>query len=112
MGTWEGGQRGVGKDFSVVLEMYKNLLSLLVGLLLFAGLAEGQGFRVLVVASRAKDHERMIGAARPFFEKMAADHHFSLDFTDDTSQINTGNLRRYKVFVMLHLAPFDMSAAQ
>ncbi|HEV3326404.1 MAG TPA: ThuA domain-containing protein [Puia sp.] len=69
-------------------------------------------FRVLVVASRARDHLKMIAAARPFFENMAAANHFDLDFTDDTSQINPGNLRRYQVFVMLHLAPFDMSPSQ
>lgn len=69
-------------------------------------------FRILVVASRAKDHLKMIAAARPFFEQMASDNHFGLDFTDDTSAINTVNLRRYKVFVMLQLAPFDMSTSQ
>ncbi|HEY4289093.1 MAG TPA: ThuA domain-containing protein [Puia sp.] len=69
-------------------------------------------FRVLVVASRAKDHLKMIAAARPFFETMAAANHFDLDFSDDTSLINPVNLSRYQVFVMLHLAPFDMSASQ
>lgn len=54
----------------------------------------------------------MIAAARPFFEKMAAANHFQLDFTDDTGRINPENLRNYKVFVMLHLAPFDMSRPQ
>jgi type 1 glutamine amidotransferase len=69
-------------------------------------------FRVLVVASRAKDHLKMIAAARPFFETMAAANHFDLDFSDDTSLINPVNLAHYQVFVMLHLAPFDMSASQ
>jgi type 1 glutamine amidotransferase len=54
----------------------------------------------------------MIAAARPFFRKMAADNNFTLDFTDDTSKINIANLSHYDVFVMLHLAPFDMSASQ
>ncbi|HXB93523.1 MAG TPA: ThuA domain-containing protein, partial [Puia sp.] len=54
----------------------------------------------------------MIAAARPFFEKMAAEDDFGLDFTDDTSRINPSNLAHYQVFVMLHLAPFDMSSAQ
>ncbi len=66
-------------------------------------------FRVLVVASRAKDHLRMIAAARPFFEKLAIDNDLALDFTDDASVITDENLRNYQVFVMLHLAPFDMS---
>jgi type 1 glutamine amidotransferase len=69
-------------------------------------------FRVLVVASRAKDHLKMIAAARPFFQTMAAANHFDLDFSDDTSLINPANLSHYQVFVMLHLAPFDMSASQ
>lgn len=69
-------------------------------------------FRVLVIASRAKDHQKMISAAQPFFQKMAEANNFALDFSDDTSLINTPNLSRYQVFVMLHLAPFDMSADQ
>ena len=69
-------------------------------------------FRVLVLASRASDHVKMIAAARPYLEKMAADNNFSLDFTDDTSKINDANLAGYQVFVMLHLAPFDMSYSQ
>ena len=75
-------------------------------------LAQTPAFRVLVVASRASDHLKMIAAAKPFFEKMADSCGFALDFTDDTSQINPANLERYQVFVMLHLAPFDMSYAQ
>ncbi len=69
-------------------------------------------FRVLVLASRASDHLKMIAAARPRLEKIAADNNFALDFTDDTSKINDANLAGYQVFVMLHLAPFDMSYQQ
>jgi type 1 glutamine amidotransferase len=91
--------------------MHKKSLLFLLGVLI-AGFVDAQDFRVLVVASRAKDHQKMIAAARPFFEQMAADNHFGLDFTDDTSVINTINLKRYSVFVMLQLAPFDMSPSQ
>ena len=90
---------------------FKNLSLLFLLVLCVAG-AGAQSFRVLVVASRAHDHLKMIAAARPFFEQMAAKEHFELDFTDDTSRINPANLARYQVFVMLHLAPFDMSYAQ
>src|SRR5579859_1237993 len=69
-------------------------------------------FRVLVVASRASDHLKMIAAAKPFLEQMAKDNGFSLDFTDDTSRISDAGLADYQVFVMLHLAPFDMSYSQ
>lgn len=98
------------------------LKRLFLSLLLLASVCAGQGqdapaaltpsFNVLVVASRARDHLKMIAAAQPFLEKMAVDNHFNLDFTDDTSLINTANLSNYQVFVMLHLAPFDMSSSQ
>src|ERR1700761_9242162 len=90
----------------------RKYLSLIILLVLCQAGAVAQSFRVLVVASKAHDHLKMIAAARPFFEQMAAENDFALDFTDDTSQINPTNLARYQVFVMLHLAPFDMSFAQ
>jgi hypothetical protein len=43
-------------------------------------------FKVLVVASQAKDHWKSISAAKEFFQKMGADNHFGVDFTDDTSK--------------------------
>ncbi len=69
-------------------------------------------FKILVVASKAKDHVRMIKSAEPFFMKMATDNHFSVDFTEDADTINDANLVQYQAFVMLHLAPFDMTPSQ
>lgn len=69
-------------------------------------------FRVLVVASKAKDHLKMIQSAKPFFERLATQNHLTIDFTDDATTINDENLSRYQVFVMLHLAPFDMTYPQ
>src|SRR5579872_5860235 len=92
--------------------MIIRYLSLVFLFVLGVTAVSAQSFRVLVVASRAKDHLSMTAAARPFFQKMAAENDFGLDFTDDTSQINSANLAHYQVFVMLHLAPFDMSYAQ
>jgi len=54
----------------------------------------------------------MIERAKPFFKELAAKNHFKADFTDDADTINDENLKRYQVFVMLHLAPFDMTAPQ
>ncbi len=90
-----------------------SILSLIV-FCLFGIEVKGQAnkFKVLVVASRAKDHINSINAAKPFFKKLGADNHFSVDFTDDTSTINDANLANYQVFVMFHLAPFDMSYSQ
>jgi type 1 glutamine amidotransferase len=69
-------------------------------------------FRVLVVVSKAKDHQASIKAAGPFFQQMAKDNNLAIDFTDDADTINDRNLKRYKVFVMFHLAPFDMTSSQ
>src|ERR1051326_1769037 len=69
-------------------------------------------FKTLVVASKAKDHLPMIASAEPFFARLAAEDRFAVDFTDDAGAINEENLNRYQVFVMLHLAPFDMTAPQ
>jgi type 1 glutamine amidotransferase len=74
--------------------------------------AKPPAFKVLVVASRAKDHLKMIAAARPFFAQLAKDNNLVIDFTDDADKINDENLSHYKVFVMLHLAPFDMTYLQ
>jgi uncharacterized protein len=69
-------------------------------------------FKALVVASVAKDHLAMITSAKPFFAELAAENGFEVDFTDDADTINDENLARYQVFVMLHLAPFDMTLGQ
>ncbi len=69
-------------------------------------------FKVLVVASKAKDHQRMIISAEPFFKHLAAENRFTVDFTEDADTINDQNLAQYQVFVMLHLAPFDMTPSQ
>ena len=69
-------------------------------------------FKALVVLSRADDHNSMMTSARPWLEKLAADNNFTVDITDDTSQINDANLANYQTFVQVQLAPFDMSGAQ
>jgi type 1 glutamine amidotransferase len=74
--------------------------------------AQQHPFKVLIVASRASDHLKMIAAAKPFFEDLGQKNGFDVDFTDDTSKINDTNLKNYQVFVMLQLAPFDMSYSQ
>ena len=71
--------------------------------------AQNLPFKVLVVASADPDHDPMIKKSRAFFEKIAAENNFKVDFTRDASTINDENLMQYKVLVQLHLAPFDMT---
>ena len=69
-------------------------------------------FKVFVTLSKAKDHLKMMAAARPFLEKIAAENNFSIDISDDTSEINDKNLEKYQVFIQLQQAPFDLSYNQ
>ena len=70
------------------------------------------GFKVLVAASHAEDHAKMIAAAQPFFAQMAAENDFVVDFCTGADSITEDSLAHYQVFVMLHLAPFDMTLLQ
>jgi uncharacterized protein len=69
-------------------------------------------FQVLAVASSAKDHAQIIDAAVPFFQKMGQENHFTVHVTRNTAEINDENLAKYQVFLMLQLAPFEMTAPQ
>jgi type 1 glutamine amidotransferase len=69
-------------------------------------------FKALVVASKASDHREMAANAEPFFAQMASANGFDVDLTDDAGAITDENLANYQVFVMLHLAPFDMTPSQ
>jgi type 1 glutamine amidotransferase len=74
--------------------------------------AQNQSFKVLVVASADPDHDPMINKSKAFFEKIASENNFKVDFTRDATVINDENLANYKVLVQLHLAPFDMTQKQ
>ncbi len=62
-----------------------------------------------MVASADPDHDPMIKKSKAFFEKIASENNFEVDFTRDAAVINDENLTNYKVLVQLHLAPFDMT---
>lgn len=83
-------------------------------LLFCAGTANAQQykFKALVVISRSDDHIKMMTAAKPFFEKLGKDNGFKVDYTDDSSRLNDENLKNYEVFVIMQLAPFDISYSQ
>lgn len=83
-------------------------ISALLLMLSAAALPSSPRFRLLVVASVAKDHLRMIAAAKPVLEMMALDNGFDVDITDDARVITDENLSHYQAFLMLQLAPFDM----
>jgi type 1 glutamine amidotransferase len=74
--------------------------------------AQDASFKVLVVASADPDHNPMILKSKAFLEEIASQNNFEIFFTRDATLINDENLSKYRVFVQLHLAPFDMTETQ
>ena len=89
-----------------------TLAMLVIASVFILSMSNRPAFQVLVVISKAKDHIRMMESAGLFLEKIAAENNFDVLVTDDSSQINDENLKKYNVFVQLQLAPFDMSSKQ
>jgi uncharacterized protein len=61
-------------------------------------------FRVLAMLSGHPDHNKMMTAAKPFLEAMAARNNFAIDITADTSLLNDANLAQYQVIVQVQLS--------
>jgi type 1 glutamine amidotransferase len=92
--------------------LFVLLLSLLMLVPAVSVSAQKEPFRVLVVASADPDHDPMIIKSRHFLEEMGTENNFEVTFTRDASTVNDENLMQYKVFIQLHLAPFDMTRSQ
>jgi type 1 glutamine amidotransferase len=92
----------------------KKNVHVIVLVILFGLTANAQpaAFKALVIASTDPYHARMVEAAKPFFEKLAAENNFRADFTKDTSRLSDSSLADYKVVIQLQLAPFNMSSSQ
>ena len=71
-----------------------------------------QPIKVLVVGANDQYHSPMATAAEAFFQKLAKENPFTVDFSRDFNDINETNLAQYQVFVQLHIAPFDLTPAQ
>ena len=79
---------------------------------LLVSLRPPPAFKAIVILSRADDHIKMMNSARPFLQQMADENNFTVEITDDTSNLNDANLKQYQVVIQLQQAPFDMSAEQ
>ena len=86
------------------MKIFAKILVTAAVMIFGGGCAVKPPMRVLVVTSRAKDHLKMIAAATPMLEKMAAENHFVVDITNDDTVINDANLAKYQVFVQLQEA--------
>lgn len=96
----------------------KNIARILPVILLVAlvlpllSVTKKPAFKAFVTLSKAADHQKMMTAAKPFLEKIAAENNFSIDISDDTEKINDAHLAAYDVFIQLQQAPFDLSEQQ
>jgi hypothetical protein len=92
---------------------FRTILLTCFGVFVVLGVAVGKpAFRVLAILSGHPDHNKMMTAAKPFLESLAAKNNFAVDITADTSKLNDANLAQYQVIVQVQLAPFDMTREQ
>ncbi|HEY5746509.1 MAG TPA: ThuA domain-containing protein [Chryseolinea sp.] len=91
----------------------RSILLTCFGVLMALGVALGKpAFRALAILSGHPDHNKMMTAAKPFLESLAAKNNFAIDITTDTSKLNDADLAQYQVIVQVQLAPFDMTRGQ
>jgi type 1 glutamine amidotransferase len=87
-------------------------LVLLATIALPATFSQPAHFRVLVLASKDRDHAKMIARAEPLLETLGRENGFSVDLSKDVGVLTDSNLARYQVLVQLQQAPFELSSSQ
>lgn len=70
-------------------------------LLSFCQYTQAQQFNVLVFSKTAGWHHKSINQGITALEKMAENHHFSLEWHEDANHFNSKNLQRFDVVVFL-----------
>jgi hypothetical protein len=63
-------------------------------------------FKVIVLAEAASIHKPFVDAAKPWLQKQAADHNFSVDYIQNTEKIDDAFLSQYQVFIQLDYPPY------
>jgi uncharacterized protein len=80
--------------------------------ILFSQTCMAEQFNVLVFSKTAGWHHKSINAGVTALEKMAENHHFSLDWQEDASLINTDNLAKFDVVIFLQTTGDVLNEAQ
>lgn len=70
-------------------------------LITLSGVTMAKQFNILLFTKTVGWHHKSINAGVTAFEKMALNHHFSLDWQEDANLINDENLARFDVVVFL-----------
>lgn len=66
-------------------------------------------FKVLVLYENGGHHLEFTKAAKPWLNKLALDNNFTIDYIENTKNINEAFLKQYKVFLQLDYPPYTWS---
>ncbi|MBK0380484.1 ThuA domain-containing protein [Mucilaginibacter segetis] len=92
--------------------MKKILFLLVLSLFIISANAKAQGnskktaFRVLALYENGGHHIEYSKAARIWLDKLAADSGFTIDYIQNTDNINTAFLAKYDLFIQLDYPPY------
>ncbi len=98
--------------YRIALRSVPHLLALLVALvsLRTAASAAAQAapprFRVVAIAEKGGIHKPFVDAAKVWLSREAAVDGFTIDYIEDTSEINDAFLSQYKLFIQLNYPPY------
>ena len=66
-------------------------------------------FRALVLYENGRHHLPFSKAAKPWLNKLAIDSSFTIDYIENTKNINDALLKKYQVFIQLDYPPYTWS---
>ena len=66
-------------------------------------------FKALVLYENGGHHLAFSNAAKPWFNKLAIDSSFTIDYIQNTKTINEALLKKYQVFIQLDYPPYTWS---
>jgi uncharacterized protein len=68
-------------------------------------------FRVIAIAEHGGVHKPFVDAAKIWLGKLASDGNFTVDYIEDTQQINDAFLAKYNLFIQLNYPPYNWTDA-
>ena len=78
--------------------------------LIFTGASMAQNskpkIKVIALAEAGGIHRPFVDAAKVWLQKLAAENNFSVDYVENTDQMNDAFLAQYQVFVQLNYPPY------
>ena len=73
---------------------------------ILAAQTKSPNFRVIALAEHGGIHKPFVDAAKPWLAKLASENNFTVDFIEDTEEINDAFLAKYNLFIQLNYPPY------